>query len=218
VEDGRNVLGRPVATAAISLLLLHFYFFFLFTSSSAAALTVLQPLYPFHLPAALLRQHTSDTMGQESEADKYHDPEDFKHDAVFAEKTEMADYKADAIDAENEEHNMTVLQAVRAYPMASFWAFVMSCTIVRGAPTIPLPPSLSETSRDDRFADPVCPACRSWSPTTSSSSETSSPSPRSRESSACPTRRTSPTAATSSRPSGRPSSKCPASSVRSSAS
>ena len=38
--------------------------------------------------------------------------------------------KADAIEAENAEHNMTVLEAVRAYPMASFWAFVMSCTIV----------------------------------------------------------------------------------------
>ena len=39
-------------------------------------------------------------------------------------------YKADAIEAENAEHNMTVMEAVRAYPMASFWAFVMSCTIV----------------------------------------------------------------------------------------
>lgn len=36
-----------------------------------------------------------------------------------------------AIDAEQQEHDMTVLQAVRAYPAASFWAFVMSCTIVR---------------------------------------------------------------------------------------
>lgn len=138
MEDGRSILGRPVATAAISLLLLLFYFsFFFFTSSSAAPSSVLHPLHPLHPPAALLRQQTSDTMGHESEADKYHDPEDFKHDAVFAEKTEMADYKADAIDAENEEHNMTVLQAVRAYPMASFWAFVMSCTIVRGAPMNP---------------------------------------------------------------------------------
>jgi hypothetical protein len=45
------------------------------------------------------------------------------------EKTAYA-MKADAIEAENAEHNMTVLEAVRAYPMASFWAFVMSCTIV----------------------------------------------------------------------------------------
>jgi hypothetical protein len=42
-----------------------------------------------------------------------------------------AEYKADAVEAENAEHNMGVLEAVRAYPMASFWAFVMSFTIVR---------------------------------------------------------------------------------------
>ena len=46
------------------------------------------------------------------------------------EKAGLKDYKADAIEAENAEHNMTVLEAVRAYPMASFWAFVMSFTIV----------------------------------------------------------------------------------------
>ena len=46
------------------------------------------------------------------------------------ETAKAADYKADAVAAENAEHNMTVLEAVRAYPMASFWAFVMSCTIV----------------------------------------------------------------------------------------
>ena len=50
--------------------------------------------------------------------------------AVYAEKADVVDYKADAIEAENEEHRMTVIQAVKAYPMASFWAFVMSCTIV----------------------------------------------------------------------------------------
>lgn len=46
------------------------------------------------------------------------------------EKARVADYKAGAVEAENVEHNMGVLEAVRAYPMASFWAFVMSCTIV----------------------------------------------------------------------------------------
>jgi SP family general alpha glucoside:H+ symporter-like MFS transporter len=46
------------------------------------------------------------------------------------EKAKAADYKADAVAAENAEHNMTVMEAVRAYPMASFWAFVMSCTII----------------------------------------------------------------------------------------
>lgn len=52
------------------------------------------------------------------------------HDADLDQKAAFADYKADAIEAENAEHSMTVMQAVRAYPMASFWAFVMSFTIV----------------------------------------------------------------------------------------
>jgi SP family general alpha glucoside:H+ symporter-like MFS transporter len=34
------------------------------------------------------------------------------------------------MEAELAEHSMTVMQAVRAYPMACFWAFVMSFTIV----------------------------------------------------------------------------------------
>lgn len=55
---------------------------------------------------------------------------DEKTDYRLDEKAKVADYKADAIEAENAEHNMTVLEAVRAYPMASFWAFVMSFTIV----------------------------------------------------------------------------------------
>lgn len=62
-------------------------------------------------------------------ADTKHSLDD-KHDVVFTEKASVAEYKAGAIEAEAAEHNMTVLQAVRAYPMASFWAFVMSCTIV----------------------------------------------------------------------------------------
>lgn len=52
------------------------------------------------------------------------------HENVYAEKADVIDYKADAILAENAEHDMTVMQAVKAYPMASFWAFIMSCTIV----------------------------------------------------------------------------------------
>jgi SP family general alpha glucoside:H+ symporter-like MFS transporter len=59
-----------------------------------------------------------------------HDVEKTGEPPAYAEKPSVADYKADAILAENEEHNMTVMQAVKAYPMASFWAFVMSCTIV----------------------------------------------------------------------------------------
>lgn len=41
-----------------------------------------------------------------------------------------AGYKADAMEAESAEHAMTVLEAVKAYPMACFWAFIMSFTIV----------------------------------------------------------------------------------------
>lgn len=57
------------------------------------------------------------------------------HARDLDEKAGFAEYKGDAIDAENAEHDMGVLQAVRAYPMASFWAVVMSSTIVGG----PLP-------------------------------------------------------------------------------
>lgn len=48
---------------------------------------------------------------------------------------EKVDYdRMGAIDAEKIEHDMTVLQAVKAYPAASWWAFVMSCTIVSSCP------------------------------------------------------------------------------------
>lgn len=62
--------------------------------------------------------------------DEKHEYDAQRGDSVFSEKADIPDYKAAAIEAENEEHNMTVLQAVKQYPMASFWAFVMSCTIV----------------------------------------------------------------------------------------
>ena len=52
------------------------------------------------------------------------------HIADLDDKAKMAEDKADAIEAETEEHSMTVLQAVRAYPRAAFWAVVMSSTIV----------------------------------------------------------------------------------------
>jgi hypothetical protein len=45
--------------------------------------------------------------------------------------TEKSVYnKAGAIEAENVEHNLTLIETVKAYPMATFWAFVMSFTIV----------------------------------------------------------------------------------------
>ena len=48
---------------------------------------------------------------------------------------EKVDYnRTGAIDAENIEHNMSVLEAVKAYPAASWWALVMSSTIVSSCP------------------------------------------------------------------------------------
>lgn len=50
---------------------------------------------------------------------------------------EKVDYdRSGAIGAEQVEHNMGVLDAVKAYPAASFWAFVMSATIVSFLSTI----------------------------------------------------------------------------------
>lgn len=46
------------------------------------------------------------------------------------EKTRAADMKADAIEAENIELKLGVIQAVKQYPMAATWAFIISCTIV----------------------------------------------------------------------------------------
>jgi SP family general alpha glucoside:H+ symporter-like MFS transporter len=46
-------------------------------------------------------------------------------------KAQAAQYKMAAIEAETAEHDMGVLQAIKEYPMAAWWAFVMSCTIVR---------------------------------------------------------------------------------------
>ncbi|KAK5467044.1 hypothetical protein LTS15_000014 [Exophiala xenobiotica] len=61
-----------------------------------------------------------------SEIEAGHTKVDNVHDVV-----EKVDYnRAGAIEAENSEHRMSVLQAVRAYPSASWWAFVMSATII----------------------------------------------------------------------------------------
>ena len=45
-------------------------------------------------------------------------------------KASDATFRQDAMEAENAEFAMTVTQAAKAYPMACFWAFVMSSTIV----------------------------------------------------------------------------------------
>lgn len=53
-----------------------------------------------------------------------------EHGAVLDKEAKFSEYKADAVEAENAEHNMGVWEAVKEYPMASFWAFIMSFTIV----------------------------------------------------------------------------------------
>ncbi|KAI1845184.1 hypothetical protein JX265_006979 [Neoarthrinium moseri] len=55
------------------------------------------------------------------------------HSADLDEKAKPATYKADAIEAETAEHDMTVLGALKLYPMAAFWAFIMSSTIIMEA-------------------------------------------------------------------------------------
>ncbi|KAF2829258.1 maltose permease MAL61 [Ophiobolus disseminans] len=50
--------------------------------------------------------------------------------SALDEKAQAAFYKAAAVEAENAEHDMGVVQAVQQYPMAALWAFVMSCTII----------------------------------------------------------------------------------------
>jgi SP family general alpha glucoside:H+ symporter-like MFS transporter len=70
-------------------------------------------------------------MSAEIDADIKGTPYASEKDQVeHADNMNDADFKADAMEAELAEHSMTVMQAVRAYPMACFWAFVMSFTIV----------------------------------------------------------------------------------------
>lgn len=79
---------------------------------------------------AVEKEFQVDNVGDNNIDEKVDHDHDEKTDYKLDENAKVADYKADAIEAENAEHNMTVLEAVRAYPMASFWAFVMSFTIV----------------------------------------------------------------------------------------
>ena len=58
-------------------------------------------------------------------------PAHIDHAGDLDEKAKLGAARAGAIEAENNEHNMGVLEAVKLYPMAAFWAFVMSSTIVR---------------------------------------------------------------------------------------
>lgn len=63
------------------------------------------------------------------------------------EKQRASDMKNDAMEAEQAEIDLGVLDAVKAYPMASLWAFVMSCTIVCGPG---FPHTFPRHPRDDR--------------------------------------------------------------------
>lgn len=72
----------------------------------------------------------SEKHGVESEIETQHP----KHDSTYDVEEKRAYDRAGAVDAENIEHNMGVLEAVKAYPAASFWAFVMSATIVSPCP------------------------------------------------------------------------------------
>jgi MFS transporter, SP family, general alpha glucoside:H+ symporter len=66
--------------------------------------------------------------GDLSEVEKH--PAHVENSADLDGNAKLAAYKAGAMEAENVELNMGVLEAVRLYPMASLWAFIMSCTII----------------------------------------------------------------------------------------
>jgi hypothetical protein len=65
-----------------------------------------------------------------------------KTDHVY-DASEKATYnRAGAIEAEQMEFQMGVIDTVKAYPAASWWAFVMSCTIVSLFPFVNIEPLL----------------------------------------------------------------------------
>lgn len=66
--------------------------------------------------------------GEVAEIEKQ--PSHVNHSADLDTHAKLSEFKPGAIEAENEELKMGVLRAVRLYPMASFWAFVMSTTII----------------------------------------------------------------------------------------
>lgn len=81
------------------------------------------------------------------------------HSADLDEKAKLSAYKADAIEAENAELKMGVLEAVKLYPMATFWAFIMSSTIVSCLALIP-----HHYFKESQLTT----AIRLWNPTVSS--------------------------------------------------
>jgi SP family general alpha glucoside:H+ symporter-like MFS transporter len=61
---------------------------------------------------------------------EHHDAENKLAGIEHDEDADARGLKEDAYNQEAIEANMTLIQAVKAYPMATFWAFVMSFTIV----------------------------------------------------------------------------------------
>ena len=67
---------------------------------------------------------------------------DEKHAVAHVDEIEMVGQKVEAISAEEVEHSMGIWDAVRAYPMGCFWAFVISFCIVSSPYTICTRPKL----------------------------------------------------------------------------
>lgn len=57
-----------------------------------------------------------------------------KVDALYSNVLINRQLMNDAVDGENREHEMTMLSAVKQYPWACFWGFVMCFTIVSPLP------------------------------------------------------------------------------------
>ena len=70
------------------------------------------------------KRSTSVTKGQLEEKNLHH-----------SEVLVNADLMNEAFAAENREHEETILHAIKAHPMACFWAFLMCFTIV--SPPVP---------------------------------------------------------------------------------
>ena len=67
------------------------------------------------------------------------DPVERRHSSVFV----AQDLLNDAVDGENREHAMGIVEAMKTYPWACLWAFIMCFTIVSlfprfsGSPAVP---------------------------------------------------------------------------------
>lgn len=73
---------------------------------------------------------TPPTLPQISIMTTMSDEKNFAKHIDHPEAVDAIAQRQEAMEAETAESDMTVLQAVKAYPMACFWAFVMSFTIV----------------------------------------------------------------------------------------